>query len=89
MLRFARRLTPRLSYGAYVLHDIFHSMYFEVARRFTSASVAPLLTTLIAFGSTMALAWFSFRFFESPFLNLKERWTIRGKAVVAPPAEAS
>jgi peptidoglycan/LPS O-acetylase OafA/YrhL len=32
---------------------------------------------LIGFAGTCALAWLSFRFFETPFLNLKERWTHR------------
>jgi peptidoglycan/LPS O-acetylase OafA/YrhL len=71
------RWIGRLSYGAYVLHDIFHATYFEIALRLTSASAAPLIATMIALVSTMVLAWLSFRFFESPFLNLKERWTIR------------
>jgi len=30
--------------------------------------------------STLLLAWLSFRFYESLFLNLKERWTIRDAA---------
>ena len=35
-----------------------------------------LVGVVLAFGSTLGLAWLSFRFFQSPLLNLKERWTI-------------
>jgi peptidoglycan/LPS O-acetylase OafA/YrhL len=70
------RWLGRISYGAYVLHDIPHLLYISVARRvfphhLQRASVG------LAFISTCILAWLSYRFFEGPFLNLKERWTVR------------
>jgi len=36
--------------------------------------------TVLGLVSTVVLAWLSFHFFESRFLNLKERLTIRGAA---------
>jgi len=70
------RWIGRLSYGAYVLHDVFHGVFLEAAARI-SVGAAPVIAAVFAFVSTMLLAWLSFRFFESPFLNLKERWTVR------------
>lgn len=71
------RWLGRISYGAYVLHDIPHNIYL-----FLGETVSPAYTlyvgSAIALLCTITLAWLSFRFFESPFLNLKERWTIRG-----------
>jgi peptidoglycan/LPS O-acetylase OafA/YrhL len=32
---------------------------------------------LFSLACTLLLSWLSFRFYESPFLNLKERWTVR------------
>jgi peptidoglycan/LPS O-acetylase OafA/YrhL len=84
------RWIGRVSYGAYVLHDIPHPLYLKIAAnlvflleagRHLNVVViekqAVLVGAVLAFGSTLALAWLSFRFFESPFLNLKERWTIQ------------
>jgi peptidoglycan/LPS O-acetylase OafA/YrhL len=84
------RWVGRMSYGAYVFHDIFHAVFLSIAVnlvRHTEAGLkmrenviqiqATLITTLVAFMSTLLMAWLSFKFFETPFLNLKERWTIR------------
>jgi peptidoglycan/LPS O-acetylase OafA/YrhL len=84
------RWMGRVSYGAYVLHDIPHPLYLKIANKFVFLleagrhlnvvvieKQAVLVGAVLALGSTLALAWLSFRFFESPFLNLKERWTIQ------------
>ena len=71
------RWLGRISYGAYVLHDIPHNAYFHVALILFPAHAYSTFV-VIALVSTCVLSWLSFRFFESPFLNLKERWTIRG-----------
>lgn len=68
------REVGRLSYGAYVLHDIPHLFYGRVARTITAKHTATM-ESLIALASTLLLAKASFVFFESRFLNLKERWT--------------
>lgn len=72
------RWLGRISYGAYVLHDIPHNLYNGVIRRIPSlVPQAGVFTAVFALLCTMGLAWLSFRFLESPFLNLKERWTRR------------
>jgi peptidoglycan/LPS O-acetylase OafA/YrhL len=72
----ALRWLGRISYGAYVLHDIPRALYFSLAQALFPTH-AYRMNTLIALVSTCVLAWLSFRFFESRFLDLKERWTIR------------
>jgi peptidoglycan/LPS O-acetylase OafA/YrhL len=69
------RWLGRMSYGAYVLHDIPRDLYIGVAHRMFPSHVA-FFAAVIALLSTCLLAWLSYRFFESPFLNLKERWTL-------------
>ena len=77
------RWVGRLSYGAYVFHDILHNLYLHIVVHFGGARIAGnvplrnLLAAALALPATLLLAWLSFRFFESPFLNLKERWTVR------------
>ena len=83
------RWMGRLSYGAYVLHDIPHSLYNQVGDRLfpTHGGRSRLTTTIVGLICTYALAWLSFRFFETPFLNLKDRWTIRERTKPAPVTE--
>jgi peptidoglycan/LPS O-acetylase OafA/YrhL len=74
------RWLGRISYGAYVLHDIPHSVYRRLAEWLVPSCdqwCGLWLIAAIALISTCLLAWLSYRYFESPFLNLKERWTIR------------
>jgi peptidoglycan/LPS O-acetylase OafA/YrhL len=76
------RWIGRISYGAYVFHDLFHDLYVHasIAMGRHSAFCAThkdLVTIVLALTSTFLVAWLSFRYFESPFLNLKERWTLR------------
>ena len=84
------RWLGRISYGAYVWHDIFHPellwggrkiiLLFEPGHHYAPTAMPPhttIVVACIALLFTVSIAWLSFRFFESPFLNLKERWTIR------------
>lgn len=84
------RWMGRISYGAYVLHDIPHPIYESVCRKIvrqlvsgstlgvhSADMVITAATAVTALASTLILAWLSYRWFESPFLNLKERWTAR------------
>ncbi|MBE7157876.1 MAG: acyltransferase [Rhodospirillales bacterium] len=74
------RWMGRLSYGAYIFHDIPHHFFDIITRRFLHNSLFAEL--LLAWTYTFGLAWLSFRFFETPFLNLKDRFTV--KAATAP-----
>ena len=86
------RWMGRISYGAYVFHDILHVTYghvlYHIAIRvlprdgvIVRAIYANLELQVVTFALlvTVLLAWLSFRFYETPFLNLKERWTIRSR----------
>ena len=80
------RWVGRLTYGAYVFHDVLHDLYVHIVVHVGGPRIAvdyPLrneLAAAIALPATLLLAWLSFRFFETPFLNLKERWTVRATA---------
>ena len=67
------RALGRISYGAYVFHDIPHEFYEHLARLLVGRHL-PITAAAIALTCTMALAWLSFTFFEAPILDLKERW---------------
>ena len=72
--RSAFRWVGRLTYGAYVVHDIPHRLYAHMAHQVWPRREG-LITAVLGLICTMILAWLSFRFFEAPFLNLKARWT--------------
>jgi peptidoglycan/LPS O-acetylase OafA/YrhL len=67
------RFLGRISYGMYVFHDIVHGPLNSLANWLLPGSL--WLTSVLALAGTILLAWLSFRFLESPFLNMKERWT--------------
>jgi peptidoglycan/LPS O-acetylase OafA/YrhL len=68
------RQLGQVSYGFYVFHDIPHLFYLRLSTRLTHG---PFLTMPLAFCCTLLLSFLSFRYFEAPFLRLKERYTIR------------
>ncbi len=73
-LRPLRRL-GQISYGFYVFHDMFHIFFVHlVYRRITAGNRAPDVIALLAFLTTLLLAWLSYKYFESPFLRLKSRF---------------
>jgi peptidoglycan/LPS O-acetylase OafA/YrhL len=70
------RWLGRISYGAYVFHNIPHGFYGTVSQRIAPGHVKAM-AALIAIVMTLILASLSYRFFETPFLRLKYRWTGR------------
>lgn len=67
------RWVGRISYGAYVFHDIFHLEIMVVVHQFTS--YVSDVTAVVALVFTLLLAWASYRWYETPFIRLKDRWT--------------
>jgi len=83
------RWIGRISYGAYVFHDILHSLFRNMVADagihcHFIANNAELVVLLLGLTSTLLLSWLSFRFFESKILRLKERWTILSDRAIIP-----
>jgi peptidoglycan/LPS O-acetylase OafA/YrhL len=75
------RWVGRISYGAYIFHDIFHIVYQAIIVVIGShfqfvANNAEEFVPLLGLTCTLLISWLSFRYFESVFINLKERWTV-------------
>jgi peptidoglycan/LPS O-acetylase OafA/YrhL len=67
------RWIGRITYGAYVLHEIPRTLLTQMFAPYFTRPAIP--AAALAFVLTMAVAWLSFRYFESPFIRLKNRWT--------------
>jgi peptidoglycan/LPS O-acetylase OafA/YrhL len=82
------RWIGRISYGAYVFHDIFSKVYWAVVTvaaahfKFVENHFT-VFHCLLGLTCTLLLSWFSFECFERRFLNLKERWTFQPQQRVA------
>ncbi len=76
------RWAGRITYGAYVFHDIAHQpLYFLGTRLHMGARFQIPFAVLCL---TYLAAWLSFRFVETPFLKLKDRWTVRSHTSAGP-----
>jgi peptidoglycan/LPS O-acetylase OafA/YrhL len=74
-LKPLRRL-GQMSYGFYVFHEIPHEIYSRIAFYVYGSRPHPeWILALIALSGTLMLSYLSFRFFETPFLRLKDRFT--------------
>ncbi len=69
------RWLGQISYGFYVFHDIFHPLLLHVGTLLLPRQprLQVHLTALAGLLLTTLLAYISFRFYEAPFLRLKER----------------
>lgn len=67
------RWVGRISYGAYVFHDILHMEIQAMVQHFTGHVKYGTATVALIF--TLVISWASFRWFETPFIRLKERWS--------------
>jgi peptidoglycan/LPS O-acetylase OafA/YrhL len=77
-LRPLRQL-GRISYGAYVYHSILHGIIEKYVYYVGDSSAFILkhhgiIALVLAFIATVVISWLSYKYFETPFLNLKERW---------------
>jgi peptidoglycan/LPS O-acetylase OafA/YrhL len=68
------RWMGRISYGAYVFHDIFHSQVEWFVEHYHLPHARAAISGLALTG-TLLVSWASFRWFETPFIRLKDRWT--------------
>lgn len=74
-LKWPRRL-GQISYGFYVFHDMFHGVWGGLSNHFLRGTrFVGIGTTLLALIGTTAISFLSFRYFETPFLRLKDRFT--------------
>jgi len=69
------RSIGRVSYGMYIFHwiiitAIYENNWLEQGGYFYKHGI----TLLVCVSTSYAIAWISFRFFEQPVLNLKERF---------------
>ena len=69
----------KISYGIYVIHPLLIFGLSTLYRRADiqlPATAATILIYCIITASTILVAWLSYKFFESPFLRLKNRFAI-------------
>jgi peptidoglycan/LPS O-acetylase OafA/YrhL len=67
----------RISYGLYVFHVLAYGFTQHFLQPHLPFGIgAAILISVIALGVTVLLASLSYRFFESPFLRLKNRFQI-------------
>ena len=76
------RWLGRISYGAYVFHDILNGEHRQFVTDFY-ADDRRIVTAIFALVCTLLLSWASFKWFETPFIRLKERWTVRANPKVS------
>lgn len=69
----------KISYGIYIIHPLLIFLLSGLYRNmdfYLSGSMETVTIYILITGSTLLLAWISYRFFESPFLRLKDRFAI-------------
>ncbi len=75
------RALGKLSYGFYIFHALLQEIYGTIYRRSLGVflphtpRVFEFMTAITGFLGTLLIASLSYRYFESPFLSLKQRWT--------------
>jgi peptidoglycan/LPS O-acetylase OafA/YrhL len=75
----------KISYGLYLIHWLVFTWYDDVVKKFWPGAYPPggqlgliTLRFVCVGGAATALAYLSRRFFEEPFLHLKDRFEARG-----------
>lgn len=66
------RWTGKISYGLYVYHPF---VYTSVRHWLDNCLIPKPILFIVCFASTYLVAWISYRFLESPFLLLKNKFT--------------
>ena len=71
------RWLGQMSYGFYVLHAIPNTFYGWLEFKMLGKQPHPgIYIAVIGLTATLILSYLSFRYFESPFLRLKDRFTV-------------
>jgi len=76
----------RISYGMYVFHGLIVTFLLSKIAWFHRVHLPGLSIVIVGPALSIALAWLSFRYFESPFLALKPKLAPREGAIDDPPA---
>jgi peptidoglycan/LPS O-acetylase OafA/YrhL len=63
-----------ISYGFYFFHGMGLTLVNSLNLRFFAPKHLSMVLIVLYFAAIYTLAWLSFRYFESPFLKLKNRW---------------
>ena len=66
-----------ISYGLYVVHLSLYRALDHWSAQFLRLPAGDLLEVVLACASAITIAELSWRFFESPFLKLKDQFTVR------------
>ena len=82
-LRWLTRIGT-VSYGLYIFHGFLMGGFSHHLDLFQRHGV-PLLMPFTAFAVTYLLAWLSYRYFELPFLRLKDRLAPTARKEITPP----
>jgi peptidoglycan/LPS O-acetylase OafA/YrhL len=72
------RWVGTISYGIYIFHVLLTPLYGLIVKRIwpTAGRVqSQVLYAVVTIVVSFSLAWLSFRFFETPFLNLRKRFS--------------
>ncbi len=76
----------RISYGFYFFHELYEPIVVDRIMPWMSRHHIPHIGTVaLTFAATCGIAWFSYRFWESPFLRLKDKISPPTKHSSIPP----
>ncbi|MCA9905837.1 MAG: acyltransferase [Anaerolineae bacterium] len=62
-----------ISYGIYMYHPLLLFVFFKTTYAILPSEVYQMLMYPVIIGSTIALAWLSYRHMETPFLKMRDR----------------
>ncbi len=63
-----------ISYGFYLLHEPIYVAYYSLAIRIVGSGASDYLAPILGFAGTVLIATLSYRYLETPFLRMKDRF---------------
>jgi peptidoglycan/LPS O-acetylase OafA/YrhL len=87
ILKLNNPLTEKLgeiSYGLYLYHFPILYLIYVLAYKTGATGIwtSPFILLVVALGSTWIIAYLSYRWFETPFLNLKKKLTAASPIII-------